>query len=87
MSEQTTSYCSYVWEAVKEVLCFDAPEGHESGEADDRDLDIGAKDTLSFSWRALKESRYTSKFSTLAFWFELTLLKLLNERNDIRLIP
>ncbi|MCJ1314415.1 hypothetical protein MMC25_008097 [Agyrium rufum] len=48
--------CEETWEVVKPVLCIDSPEGHvvEDGEQDD--LDIGVKDTLSFAWRALKES-------------------------------
>jgi len=29
-------------------------------EEEEDDLDIGVKDTLSFSWRALKEARYDS---------------------------
>lgn len=50
--------CTKIWEAVKEVLCFDSPEGYEeSEEGDNLDLGNGTKDTLSFCWRALKESR------------------------------
>jgi hypothetical protein len=49
--------CEDVWEAVKEVLCIDSPEGHASEEDELDGLDIGTKDTLSFSWRALKEAR------------------------------
>lgn len=50
--------CTKIWEAVKEVLCFDSPEGYEeSEEGDSLDLGNGTKDTLSFCWRALKESR------------------------------
>lgn len=43
---------------MKDVLCFDSPEGYEeSEEGDGLDLGNGTKDTLSFCWRALKESR------------------------------
>lgn len=49
--------CVDVWEAVKEVLCIDSPEGHGFEEDEMDGLDIGTKDTLSFSWRALKEAR------------------------------
>lgn len=50
--------CTKIWEAVKEVLCFDSPEGYEeSEEGDSLDQGNGTKDTLSFCWRALKESR------------------------------
>ena len=42
---------------MKEVLCVDSPEGHTGEDFEEDDLDIGVKDTLSFSWRALKEAR------------------------------
>ena len=58
-NERLIDNCWGVWEAVKDVLCFEAPEGHEINEEGD-DLDIGTKDTLSFCWRALKESRSAS---------------------------
>lgn len=48
--------CTETWAAVKVVLCFDSPEGHDSEEGEIDDLGIGTKDTLSFCWRALKES-------------------------------
>jgi len=49
--------CSNIWEAVKEVLCYDSPEGHQDGVEAADGIVIGLKDTLSFCWRALKESR------------------------------
>jgi len=49
--------CSNVWNAVKEVLCFDSPEGHVVIDPDDDEPDVGVKDTLSYCWRALKEAR------------------------------
>lgn len=50
--------CAKIWETVKEVLCFDSLEGYEeSEEGDSLDLENGTNDTLSFCWRALKESR------------------------------
>ena len=54
--------CSHVWYAVRGVLCSDAPEGrhvHDHEEYDD-EADDRSKDTLSFYWRALKESRSVS---------------------------
>ena len=42
---------------MKEFLCIDSPEGQASEEDETDGLEIGTKDTLSFSWRALKESR------------------------------
>ena len=54
------SCCLQIWDVVKGVLCVDSPEGYEPGEFEGSDLDIGPKDTLSFCWRALKESRFVS---------------------------
>ena len=41
---------------MHDVLCNDSPEGRFGDEVCEND-DAGAKDLLSFSWRALKESR------------------------------
>ena len=50
--------CAEIWEAVKGILCLDSPEGHSMDDEDDGDgLNVGFKDSLSFSWRALKEAR------------------------------
>lgn len=54
------SICGGIWEAVRVVLCFDAPEGTDAIEDEQEDADVGAKDTLSYCWRALKESRSVS---------------------------
>ena len=58
MHDRLLQSCSAVWDAVKEVLCFDAPEGHVVIDPDEDEPDVGVKDTLSFCWRALKEARY-----------------------------
>lgn len=52
--------CEDVWEVVRGVLCIDSPEGRGSEEDEMDGLDIGTKEKLSFSWRALKESRLVS---------------------------
>ncbi|KAK0343862.1 hypothetical protein LTR91_017593 [Friedmanniomyces endolithicus] len=44
-----------IWEIVKPVLCDDAPEGYAPEHADNTE-DVSTKDTLSYCWRALKES-------------------------------
>lgn len=49
--------CVKVWQVVKKTLCQDSPEGHEDENDLSQGYDIGLKDTLSFCWRALKESR------------------------------
>lgn len=56
--QRVTSSCAGVWEAIKGTLCIDSPEGYQTSDRDEDDLNIGMKDTLSFAWRALKESRY-----------------------------
>ena len=55
--DEIIEYCGRAWEVVKPILCIDSPEGH-SDEEDLQDIEIGIKDTLSYSWRTLKEARY-----------------------------
>jgi hypothetical protein len=50
------SLASRIWTAVQEVLCNDSPEGHLPQELDDIDT-IDTKDVLSYSFRAVHESR------------------------------
>ncbi len=50
--------CHRIWDIVKVILCVDSPEGCDFVEIDDEDFDLGSKETLSFSWRVLKEARY-----------------------------
>lgn len=50
-------YCSEIWGVVKQYLCVDSPEGFEMDDGEEYDSGLGPKDTLSFAWRALKESR------------------------------
>ena len=54
------SICFDIWEVVHDVLCSDAPEGHNINEGDVNEQESGTKDTLSFCWRALKESRFVA---------------------------
>lgn len=49
--------CDGIWEAVRNVLCFDAPEGTSILDEEAEDVTVGTKDSLSYCWRALKESR------------------------------
>ena len=46
-----------IWICVQSILCDDAPEGNFPGDLDGAHQ-IDTKDALSYSWRALKESRY-----------------------------
>ncbi|KAL2834612.1 putative death-receptor fusion protein-domain-containing protein [Aspergillus pseudoustus] len=49
-----SAICDRVWDEVKPQLCIDSPEGHAA--EDIEDLEVGPKDILSYSWRALRES-------------------------------
>lgn len=51
--------CSRIWKVVKDVLCNDSPEGHLPQDLDDINA-IETKDVLSYSFRAVHESRYGS---------------------------
>ena len=57
--EKILGICAKVWEAVRAILCCDTPEGMRIDEESD-DLNAGSKDTLSYCWRALKESRFVN---------------------------
>lgn len=61
--------CDRIWEEVKPVLCIDSPEGHTDEPIEE--LGVGPKDILSYSWRGLRESRYTAPKSPLIDGFAL----------------
>jgi len=44
-----------LWKCVHDALCNDTTEGIAAEELEEED--IGTKDVLSYSWRALRESR------------------------------
>ena len=46
-----------IWAAVKHVLCDDSPEGHLPEEMEEIE-GLDTKDLLSYSFRAVHESRY-----------------------------
>jgi len=46
-----------IWKAVKHVLCDDSPEGHLPEEMEEIE-GLDTKDLLSYSFRAVHESRY-----------------------------
>ena len=50
------SQCSRIWSEVKDVLCNDSPEGHMPQSVDEIDT-VDTKDVLSYSFRAIHESR------------------------------
>lgn len=54
--DRIVAICENVWTKVTPVLCIDSPEGHTDELIDD--FMVGPKDLLSYSWRALKDSRY-----------------------------
>ena len=49
--------CRRIWETVKDVLCNDSPEGFLLQDIDEVDA-VDTKDVLSYSFRAIHESRY-----------------------------
>ena len=49
--------CVRAWKIVKGILCNDSPEGHLPQDLDESDT-IDTKDVLSYSFRAVHESRY-----------------------------
>lgn len=53
--DRIVSICNKVWQEVKPVLCIDSPEGHTDDP--NEEISVGPKDILSYSWRALRESR------------------------------
>jgi len=68
-NERIMAICDDVWIAVRDVLCFDAPEGIKVGDEEAEDVDVGTKDTLSYCWRALKESRSVPISAWAYQWF------------------
>jgi hypothetical protein len=48
--------CTRIWDVVKDILCNDSPEGHLPQDLDEGDF-IDTKDVLSYSFRAVHESR------------------------------
>jgi hypothetical protein len=65
------SSCSRIWEAVKEVLCNDSPEGHLPVDLDEDDA-FDTKDVLSYSFRAVHESRFVK--NSFGFIYPVSLL-------------
>lgn len=56
VQDRIAAACNKIWHEVKPMLCIDSPEGHTDEAMDG--LMVGPKDVLSYSWRALRESRY-----------------------------
>lgn len=50
--------CEHVWKIVRPVLCIDTPEGHLPEELEEVE-GLDTKDLLSYSFRAVHESRYS----------------------------
>jgi hypothetical protein len=51
-----------VWLCVRDTLCNDAPEGYMPDELEE-DSEMTTKDVLSYTWRAMKEARYTDEIA------------------------
>lgn len=58
VQNRVVSICRQVWRAVADRLCVDSPEMTDEDDADDFEHAVaGPKDMLSYSWRALRDSR------------------------------
>ncbi|PHH63239.1 hypothetical protein CDD81_6191 [Ophiocordyceps australis] len=55
LQERLVSCCQQVWQAVRQVLCDDSPEGHLPDELEELE-GLDTKDVLSYSFRAVHES-------------------------------
>lgn len=62
------SCCERAWRAVRDILCDDSPEGHLPQELEEVD-GLDTKDLLSYSFRAVHESRYASPASSAGVFF------------------
>lgn len=49
--------CRRIWNVVRDVLCDDSPEGHLPDDLDEME-GLDTKNLLSYSFRAVDESRY-----------------------------
>jgi hypothetical protein len=56
VQNRLVSCCEQIWDAVRDILCDDSPEGHLPQELEEVD-GINTKDILSYSFRAIHESR------------------------------
>ena len=56
LQKRMAACCSRVWHAVKDILCNDSPEGYLPEDLDEVE-EVDTKDVLSYSFRAIHESR------------------------------
>lgn len=59
---EIVSCCERAWRAVRDILCDDSPEGHLPQELEEVD-GLDTKDLLSYSFRAVHESRFVNCLS------------------------
>ncbi len=60
--------CTRVWEVVRDILCDDSPEGHLPDDLDNVEA-IDTKEVLSYSFRAVHESRFVAVLFRTAFQY------------------
>lgn len=65
LQERVIACCEEVWSIVIDILCDDSPEGHLPQELEELD-GLNTKDVLSYSFRAIHESRYDFTCSILS---------------------
>lgn len=56
LQDRISACCSRVWKAVRDILCNDSPEGYLPEDLDEIH-EVDTKHVLSYSFRAIHESR------------------------------
>ncbi|CAI6088687.1 unnamed protein product [Clonostachys chloroleuca] len=67
VQNRLVSCCEQIWDAVRDILCDDSPEGHLPQELEEVD-GINTKDILSYSFRAIHESSNLIRAMALTVW-------------------
>jgi hypothetical protein len=56
LEKRAVGCCQRIWDIVRDILCDDSPEGHVPEDLEDLE-DLDTKSLLSYSFRAIDESR------------------------------
>jgi hypothetical protein len=61
LQQRLVNQCCRIWTSVREILCNESPEGHLPQDLDEVEI-VDTKDVLSYSFRAVHESRYVNLY-------------------------